>query len=64
MDGADYALEFGGVAKTSLPALVIFDDVVPDVFEGDLLNSLEVKQWMVQEVKSNDIEVIDEKVLR
>ena len=52
------------MSSLSLPSLVLFDDGVPQIYEGDLTDSLKVKQWVVDEVKSGDVETVNTEVLK
>ncbi len=62
MDGGGVATEYG---ITKLPTVALFDDGVPDVFDGDeSVGELALRQWLVQEIRSDDVEVVDGKVLR
>ncbi len=48
---------------SSLPSVVLFDDGVPEVFSGDVLDPLQIKEWVVNEIRSDDVEVVDAAVL-
>jgi hypothetical protein len=46
-----------------LPSAVLFDDGVPEVFPGDVLDPLQLREWVAREVRREDVEVVDAAVL-
>ena len=52
-----------GLMSKELPALVMFDNGIPDVYTGDLNNVHDVRNWVNDEVRDNDIDIIGLKVL-
>lgn len=43
---------------SDFPALVYFEDEIPNVFEGDLAEEEEVLQWLIQQKTEDRIELI------
>ena len=44
----------------SLPALVLFDNGIPERYPGfDLTKTAEIKQWIMDEILYDDIDVIE-----
>ena len=44
----------------TLPALVLFDNGVPERYPGfDLTKTAEIKQWIMDEILYDDIDVIE-----
>ena len=57
IEDADEAAAYG--LKT-LPALVLFDNGVPERYPGfDLTKTAEIKQWIMDEILYDDIDVIE-----
>ena len=52
-----------GLMSKELPALVVFDNGIPDMYKGDLSNPSSITDWINDEVRDNDVDVIDLKVL-
>ncbi|XP_029175153.1 uncharacterized protein LOC114943658 isoform X2 [Nylanderia fulva] len=46
-----------------LPTLVYFEDKIPAIYEGDLLNEDEVLEWLVQQKNSATIEGVTDEIL-
>ncbi|XP_046406800.1 uncharacterized protein LOC124171637 isoform X5 [Ischnura elegans] len=61
MDNDAEAKEYG---IDHLPALVYFEEKIPAVYEGDLLNEDEVLQWLVEQKKSATIEEVTDEILK
>ena len=62
IEDADEAAAYG--LKT-LPALVLFDNGVPERYPGfDLTKTAEIKQWIMDEILYDDIDVIEVGTLR
>jgi len=53
-----------GIDSTSLPALVFLQDGIPEKFSGDLKSSSSVLNWLTNEVKADEIEVIEFDLLK
>ncbi|XP_072157617.1 uncharacterized protein [Bemisia tabaci] len=47
-----------------LPALVYFEDKIPCIYEGELLNEDEVLQWLIEQKKSATIEEVTDEILQ
>ena len=48
---------------TKLPTLVFLQDGIPETFEGDLQLSSEIFDWIKNEVKSDEIEIVSREML-
>lgn len=46
-----------------LPTLVYFEDKIPAIYEGDLLNEDEVLQWLIEQKNSATIEEVTDEIL-
>ncbi|XP_057338837.1 uncharacterized protein LOC130676540 isoform X4 [Microplitis mediator] len=46
-----------------LPTLVYFEDKIPAIYEGDLLNEDEVLQWLIEQKKTATIEEVTDEIL-
>lgn len=46
-----------------LPTLVYFEDNIPAVYEGDLLNEDEVLEWLIEQKNSATIEEVTDEIL-
>lgn len=46
-----------------LPSLVYFEDKIPSIYEGDLLNENEVLEWLVEQKKTATIEEVTDEIL-
>ncbi|CAH1962777.1 unnamed protein product [Acanthoscelides obtectus] len=46
-----------------LPALIYFEDKIPSVYEGDLMNEDEVLQWLVEQKQTATIEEVTDEIL-
>lgn len=60
MDNDAEAKEYG---IDHLPTLVYFEDKIPAIYEGDLLNEDEVLEWLVQQKNSATIEEVTDEIL-
>ncbi|XP_071438980.1 uncharacterized protein hlk isoform X3 [Hetaerina americana] len=61
MDNDAEAKEYG---IDHLPTLVYFEEKIPAIYEGDLLNEDEVLQWLVEQKKSATIEEVTDEILK
>lgn len=55
IDNADEAKEYG---LDHLPALVYFEEKIPAIYEGDLMNEDEVLEWLILQKNSATIEEV------
>ncbi|EFN67268.1 Putative protein disulfide-isomerase C1F5.02 [Camponotus floridanus] len=46
-----------------LPTLIYFEDKIPAIYEGDLLNEDEVLEWLIQQKNSATIEEVTDEIL-
>lgn len=46
-----------------LPTLVYFEDKIPAIYEGDLLNEDEVLEWLIEQKNSATIEEVTDEIL-
>jgi len=60
MDNEAEAKEYG---LDSLPALVYFENHIPTVYEGDLMNEDEVLEWLILQKQSDTIEEVTDEIL-
>lgn len=60
LDNADEAKEYG---LDHLPALVYFENKIPAIYEGDLMNEDEVLEWLVLQKNSATIEEVTDEIL-
>ncbi|XP_066601595.1 uncharacterized protein hlk isoform X2 [Prorops nasuta] len=60
MDNDAEAKEFG---IDHLPTLVYFEDKIPAIYEGDLLNEDEVLEWLIQQKNTATIEEVTDEIL-
>lgn len=60
MDNDDEAKEYG---IDHLPTLVYFEDKLPSIYEGDLMNEDEVLQWLILQKTSSTIEEVTDEIL-
>lgn len=60
MDNDEEAKEFG---IDHLPTLVYFEDKLPSIYEGDLMNEDEVLQWLILQKTSSTIEEVTDEIL-
>ncbi|XP_023720449.1 uncharacterized protein LOC111871518 isoform X4 [Cryptotermes secundus] len=60
MDNDAEAKEYG---IDHLPALIYFEDKLPAIYEGDLLNEDEVLQWLIEQKNSATIEEVTDEIL-
>lgn len=61
IDNADEAKEYG---LDHLPALVYFEDKIPAIYEGDLMNEDEVLEWLILQKSSATIEEVTDEILK
>lgn len=54
---------YGIKTRHELPVLLLFDDGVPERYMGQSFNHKDVEQWITDEVKSDDIDVVELDVL-
>ncbi|XP_059471929.1 uncharacterized protein LOC132194579 isoform X6 [Neocloeon triangulifer] len=47
-----------------LPALVYFEEEIPAIYEGDLLNEDEVLKWLVEQKTTSSIEEVTDEILK
>ncbi|KAG5678994.1 hypothetical protein PVAND_008603 [Polypedilum vanderplanki] len=60
LDNADEAKEYG---LDHLPAMVYFENKIPAIYEGDLMNEDEVLEWLVIQKNSATIEEVTDEIL-
>lgn len=60
LDNADEAKEYG---LDHLPAMVYFENKIPAIYEGDLMNEDEVLEWLVLQKNSATIEEVTDEIL-
>ncbi|XP_064212482.1 uncharacterized protein hlk isoform X3 [Tribolium castaneum] len=60
IDNDAEAKEFG---IDHLPTLVYFEDKIPSLYEGDLMNEDEVLQWLIEQKTSATIEEVTDEIL-
>ncbi|CAO1323981.1 unnamed protein product [Diamesa tonsa] len=60
IDNADEAKEYG---LDHLPAMVYFENKIPAIYEGDLMNEDEVLEWLVLQKNSATIEEVTDEIL-
>jgi hypothetical protein len=56
--------EASSVGLSQLPALVLFDNGIPEQYSNDLTNSLDIKQWIMDEIFNDDIDILSTNVLK
>ncbi|XP_055320493.1 uncharacterized protein LOC129577457 isoform X28 [Sitodiplosis mosellana] len=61
IDNADEAKEYG---LDHLPALVYFEDKIPALYEGDLMNEDEVLEWLIVQKETATIEEVTDEILK
>ncbi|XP_058464965.1 uncharacterized protein LOC131438746 isoform X5 [Malaya genurostris] len=61
LDNADEAREYG---LDHLPALVYFENEIPAIYEGDLMNEEEVLEWLKLQKYSATIEEVTDEILQ
>ena len=52
------AEEFG-ISFNDLPQMVLFQNSIPDEYDGDLLDVKTLKKWVKEELESTDVDVLD-----
>lgn len=60
MDNNEEAKEFG---IDHLPTLVYFEDNIPAIYEGDLMNEDEVLAWLIEQKNTATIEEVTDEIL-
>lgn len=60
MDNENEAKEFG---IDHLPTLVYFEEHIPAIYEGDLMNEDEVLKWLIEQKNSATIEEVTDEIL-
>lgn len=60
MDNEDEAKEYG---IDHLPTLVYFEENIPAIYEGDLMNEDEVLEWLIEQKNSATIEEVTDEIL-
>lgn len=60
IDDADEAKEYG---LDHLPALIYFENKIPSLFEGDLMNEDEVLEWLLLQKETATIEEVTDEIL-
>ncbi|XP_037080856.1 uncharacterized protein LOC119101604 isoform X10 [Pollicipes pollicipes] len=60
IDNTEEATEYG---IEQLPKLVYFENEIPSLYDGDLMNEEEVLAWLVHQVNSDEIEDITDEML-
>lgn len=60
MDNEAEAKEFG---IDHLPTLVYFEENIPAIYEGDLMNEDEVLEWLIEQKNSATIEEVTDEIL-
>ncbi|XP_013184648.2 uncharacterized protein LOC106130366 isoform X2 [Amyelois transitella] len=60
MDNEDEAKQFG---IDHLPTLVYFEENIPAIYEGDLMNEDEVLEWLIEQKNSATIEEVTDEIL-
>lgn len=61
IDNAAEAKEYG---LDHLPALIYFEDKIPAIYEGDLMNEEEVLEWLTLQKNSATIEEVTDEILK
>lgn len=61
LDNAEEAREYG---LDHLPALVYFENEIPAIYEGDLMNEEEVLEWLKLQKYSATIEEVTDEILQ
>lgn len=61
IDNADEAKEYG---LDHLPALIYFEDKIPALYEGDLMNEDEVLEWLILQKETDTIEEVTDEILQ
>lgn len=60
IDNDAEAKEFG---IDHLPTLIYFEDKIPSIYEGDLMNEEEVLQWLIKQKQTATIEEVTDEIL-
>ncbi|XP_043221610.1 uncharacterized protein LOC122381465 isoform X19 [Amphibalanus amphitrite] len=60
IDNTEEAIEYG---IEQLPTLVYFENEIPSIYDGDLMNEEEVLAWLVRQVSSDEIEDVTDEML-
>ena len=48
---------------TNLPSLVYFEDGIPNIYTGDLRIERDVLDWLIEQLKSDEIEEVTDEIL-
>ncbi|XP_065578951.1 uncharacterized protein LOC136039286 isoform X4 [Artemia franciscana] len=60
IDNAEEAKEYG---IDDIPALVYFENNIPNLYQGDLMNEERVLEWLLHQVASDEIEDVTDEML-
>lgn len=60
IDESSAAREYG---IDHIPAIVYFENQVPNVFDGDLQNEEEILHWLVEQLEKDEIEDVTDEML-
>lgn len=60
IDNAEEAKEYG---LDHLPSLIYFENKIPSIYEGDLMNEEEVLEWLILQKKTATIEEVTDEIL-
>lgn len=60
IDETSAAREYG---IDHIPAIVYFENQVPNVFDGDLQNEDEILRWLVEQLEKDEIEDVTDEML-
>lgn len=60
IDDPNAAREYG---IEHIPAIVYFENQVPNVFDGDLQNEEEILHWLVEQLEKDEIEDVTDEML-
>lgn len=60
IDNDEEAKEYG---IDEIPTLVYFENQIPNIYDGDLMNEDEVLKWLIEQVTSDEIEDVSDKML-
>lgn len=60
MDNENEAKEYG---IDHLPTLVYFEENIPAIYEGDLMNEEEVLEWLIEQKNTATIEEVTDEIL-
>lgn len=60
IDNAEEAKEYG---LDHLPTLIYFEEGIPSMYEGDLMNEEEVLEWLILQKETDTIEEVTDEIL-